>query len=242
MQLYPAIDMKNGQCVRLKQGAFNDITVYSDAPEEMAAQWESQGATWLHLVDLDEALAGHSVNEAVIRKITETVSIPVQIGGGIRSREAIASMLSLGVERVIIGTKAVEQPDFIRHMIEEFGADRIVVGVDAKDGMVATEGWEKVSTVSASDLCSQMKEFGVKHIVYTDIARDGMLTGPNVAYTKKLTDDTGLNIIASGGMSSMEDLKQLYEAGVKGAIIGKALYENRIRLSEAISEFENRTL
>ncbi len=242
MQLYPAIDMKNGQCVRLKQGAFNDITVYSDAPEEMAAQWESQGATWLHLVDLDGALAGHSVNEAVIRKITETVSIPVQIGGGIRSREAIASMLSLGVERVIIGTKAVEQPDFIRHMIEEFGADRIVVGVDAKDGMVATEGWEKVSTVSASDLCSQMKEFGVKHIVYTDIARDGMLTGPNVAYTKKLTDDTGLNIIASGGMSSMEDLKQLYEAGVKGAIIGKALYENRIRLSEAISEFENRTL
>jgi phosphoribosylformimino-5-aminoimidazole carboxamide ribotide isomerase len=238
MQLYPAIDLKNGQCVRLKQGEFKEITVYSDKPEETAALWQEQGATYLHLVDLDGALAGHSVNEEVIRRIVNTVSIPVEIGGGIRSEEAIASMLSLGVARVIIGTKAVKQPEFIRDMIEKFGADRIVLGVDAKDGMVAVEGWETVSEITASELCSQMKEYGICHIVYTDISRDGMLSGPNVAYTKKLTDETGLDVIASGGMSSMEDLKQLYEAGVQGAIIGKALYEKRIDLSEAVKTFE----
>lgn len=238
MQLYPAIDLKNGQCVRLKQGEFKEITVYSDKPEEIAALWQEQGATYLHLVDLDGALAGHSVNEEVIRKIVNTVSIPVEIGGGIRSEEAIASMLSLGVARVIIGTKAVKQPEFIRDMIEKFGADRIVLGVDAKDGMVAVEGWETVSEITASDLCSRMKEYGIRHIVYTDISRDGMLIGPNVAYTKKLTDETGLDVIASGGMSSMEDLRQLYEAGVQGAIIGKALYEKRIDLSEAVKTFE----
>jgi phosphoribosylformimino-5-aminoimidazole carboxamide ribotide isomerase len=238
MQLYPAIDLKNGQCVRLKQGEFKEITVYSDKPEEIAALWQEQGATYLHLVDLDGALAGHSVNEEVIRRIVNTVSIPVEIGGGIRSEEAIASMLSLGVARVIIGTKAVKQPEFIRDMIEKFGAERIVLGVDAKDGMVAVEGWETVSEITASDLCAQMKEYGIRHIVYTDISRDGMLTGPNVAYTKKLTDETGLDVIASGGMSSMEDLKQLYEAGVQGAIIGKALYEKRIDLSEAVKTFE----
>ena len=220
MQLYPAIDLKNGQCVRLKQGEFKEITVYSDKPEEIAALWQEQGATYLHLVDLDGALAGHSVNEEVIRRIVNTVSIPVEIGGGIRSEEAIASMLSLGVARVIIGTKAVKQPEFIRDMIETFGADRIVLGVDAKDGMVAVEGWETVSEITASDLCSRMKEYGIRHIVYTDISRDGMLSGPNVAYTKKLTDETGLDVIASGGMSSMEDLRELYEAGVQGAFIG----------------------
>ena len=238
MQLYPAIDLKNGQCVRLKQGEFKEITVYSDKPEEIAALWQEQGATYLHLVDLDGALAGHSVNEEVICRIVNTVSIPVEIGGGIRSEEAIASMLSLGVARVIIGTKAVKQPEFIRDMIETFGADRIVLGVDAKDGMVAVEGWETVSEITASDLCSRMKEYGIRHIVYTDISRDGMLIGPNVAYTKKLTDETGLDVIASGGMSSMEDLRQLYEAGVQGAIIGKALYEKRIDLSEAVKTFE----
>ncbi|MFT4105883.1 MAG: 1-(5-phosphoribosyl)-5-[(5-phosphoribosylamino)methylideneamino]imidazole-4-carboxamide isomerase [Lacrimispora sp.] len=240
MQLYPAIDLKNGQCVRLKQGEFKEITVYSDAPEEVAALWQSQGATFLHLVDLDGALAGYSVNKDVIKKIADTVSIPIEIGGGIRSEEAIEAMLSLGVSRVIIGTRAVENPEFLGEMVKKFGSERIVAGVDAKDGMVAVEGWEKISTMSASDLCGRMKEYGIQHIVYTDIARDGMLSGPNVAYTKKLTDDTGLDIIASGGMSSMEDLRQLYEAGVKGAIIGKALYEKRIDLKEAIDAFEKK--
>lgn len=238
MQLYPAIDLKDGQCVRLKQGEFKEITVYSQKPEEVAALWQSQGATFLHLVDLDGALAGRSVNEKIIKKIADTVSVPIEIGGGIRSEEAIESMLSLGAARVIIGTKAVENPEFIRDMVKKFGQDRIVAGVDAKDGMVAVEGWEKISGITASELCNRMKEYGVRHIVYTDISRDGMLTGPNVEYTKKLTEETGMDIIASGGMSSMEDLRQLYHAGVRGAIIGKALYEKRIDLMEAIEAFE----
>ena len=239
MQLYPAIDMKNGQCVRLRQGAFKDITVYSDAPEKVAAYWQEKGASFLHLVDLDGALAGYSVNEEAIRRIVAAVSIPIEIGGGIRTAKAAERMLGLGVKRVIIGTKAVEHPEFLQEMVEKFGEDAVVAGVDARDGMVAVEGWEKVSALTASGLCLKMKEFGVKHIVYTDISRDGMLTGPNVEATKKLTEDTGLDIIASGGVSCMEDLEHLYQAGIKGSIIGKALYENRIDLAEAVKRYEN---
>lgn len=238
MQLYPAIDMKGGKCVRLTQGLFDNVKVYSDTPADMAKLWVSQGATFLHIVDLDGALAGHSVNEKAIRTIVERVNIPIQLGGGIRSAEAVRNMLAFGITRCIIGTKAVENPEFIREMVAEFGADSIVVGVDAKNGMVAVEGWEKVSTLTASDLCMQMREYGVKHIVYTDISRDGMLSGPNVEATKKLTDETGMDIIASGGMSCMEDLQHLYDAGVQGAIIGKALYENRISLPDALARFE----
>ena len=238
MQLYPAIDMKNGQCVRLRQGAFKDITIYSDAPEKVAAHWQEKGASFLHVVDLDGALAGYSVNEEVIRRIADTVSIPIEIGGGIRSKEAVERMLDLGVRRVIIGTKAAEHPEFLRDMVRTFGEEAIVAGVDAKDGMVAVEGWEKVSSLTASDLCLTMKEYGVRHIVYTDISRDGMLSGPNVEATRKLTEETGLDIIASGGVSCMEDLKCLHEAGIRGAIIGKALYENRIDLAEAVRLYE----
>ena len=238
MQLYPAIDMKNGQCVRLRQGAFKDITIYSDAPEKVAAHWQEKGASFLHLVDLDGALAGYSVNEEVIRRIADMVSIPIEIGGGIRSKEAVERMLDLGVRRVIIGTKAAEHPEFLRDMVRTFGEEAIVAGVDAKDGMVAVEGWEKVSSLTASDLCLTMKEYGVRHIVYTDISRDGMLSGPNVEATRKLTEETGLDIIASGGVSCMEDLKCLHEAGIRGAIIGKALYENRIDLAEAVRLYE----
>ena len=238
MQLYPAIDMKNGQCVRLRQGAFKDITIYSDAPEKVAAHWQEKGASFLHLVDLDGALAGYSVNEEVIRRIADTVSIPIESGGGIRSGEAVERMLGLGVRRVIIGTKAAEHPEFLRDMVRTFGEEAIVAGVDAKDGMVAVEGWEKVSSLTASDLCLTMKEYGVRHIVYTDISRDGMLSGPNVEATRKLTEETGLDIIASGGVSCMEDLKCLHEAGIRGAIIGKALYENRIDLAEAVRLYE----
>lgn len=238
MQLYPAIDMKNGQCVRLRQGAFKDITIYSDAPEKVAAHWQEKGASFLHLVDLDGALAGYSVNEEVIRRIADTVSIPIEIGGGIRSGGAVERMLGLGVRRVIIGTKAVEHPEFLRDMVRTFGEEAIVAGVDAKDGMVAVEGWEKVSSLTARDLCLTMKEYGVRHIVYTDISRDGMLSGPNVEATRKLTEETGLDIIASGGVSCMEDLKCLHEAGIRGAIIGKALYENRIDLAEAVRLYE----
>ncbi len=238
MQLYPAIDIKGGKCVRLTQGLFDNVKIYSDTPAAMARLWRSQGATFLHVVDLDGALAGESVNRPVIQAVVEAVDIPVQLGGGIRTRQTVKDMLELGVSRVIIGTKAVERPEFIRELAEEFGPERIVAGVDARDGFVAVEGWEKVSTMTASDLCLRMKDYGVRHIVYTDIARDGMLSGPNVDATKKLTDETGLDVIASGGVSSMEDLQNLYDRGIRGAIIGKALYENRVALEEAVRRFE----
>lgn len=240
MQLYPAIDMKGGKCVRLTQGLFDNVKVYSDTPADMAKLWVSQGASFLHIVDLDGALAGRSVNEEAIRAIVKSVDVPIQLGGGIRSAEAVQYMLDLGITRCIIGTRAVEQPEFIRELIERFGPERIVVGVDAKNGMVAVEGWEKVSSLTAVDLCMQMKGFGVEHIVYTDISRDGTLTGPNVPYTKMLTDQTGMDIIASGGMSCMDDLIRLDENGIKGAIIGKALYEKKISLPDAVARFEGR--
>jgi phosphoribosylformimino-5-aminoimidazole carboxamide ribotide isomerase len=237
MQLYPAIDMKNGKCVRLTQGLFDNVKVYGDSPADMAKLWVSQGATFLHLVDLDGALAGHSVNESAIRAVVQQVDVPVELGGGLRSIEAVKSMLDLGVSRCIIGTKAAERPEFIRELVEAFGPERIVAGVDAKEGMVAVDGWERTSEMTASDLCLKMKEYGVQHIVYTDISRDGMLSGPNVTYTKMLTEKTGLDVIASGGVSCMEDLDMLYENGISGVIIGKALYENKIHLTEALKKF-----
>lgn len=238
MQIYPAIDIRGGQCVRLTQGLFNQAKIYSDSPSDIARLWVQKGASFLHLVDLDGALAGHFVNESVIRGIVEAVPVPVELGGGIRSREAVHDLLAMGVSRVIIGTKAVEQPEFIRELIEEFGADHIVVGVDAKDGLVAVEGWERVSSLTAVGLCQQMKQYGVEHIVYTDILRDGMLSGPNVAATKKLTEETGMDVIASGGVSCMEDLEALCQNGIRGAIIGKALYEKRVDLSEAVRRYQ----
>lgn len=234
MKLFPAIDIKNGQCVRLKQGQFSDILVYSNTPLKIAKQWESNGASFIHIVDLDGALMGHSVNDDVIRMIVNEVKIPVQVGGGIRSIKDIENKLELGVSRIIIGTKAVENPAFIKEAINTFGAEKIVVGIDAKNGMVAIEGWEKVSNYHAVSLALDMKEAGVKTIVYTDIAKDGMLMGPNLEHTQEMVDTTGLNIIASGGISSMKDLERLQEINVYGAIIGKALYENRIDLQKAI--------
>ena len=238
MKLYPAIDIKNGQCVRLRQGQFHDVEIYSQIPARVAKVWEEEGASYIHIVDLDGALAGRMVNETVIRNIIETVGIPVQTGGGIRTREDIEQKLAMGVSRVIIGTKAVENPEFIREMIHQFGADKIVIGIDAKNGMVAVEGWEKVSSLSAVDLAMQMKKIGVKTIVYTDIMKDGMLLGPNLEYTAEMVRTTGLDIIASGGVSSMNDLVSLSELGAGGVIIGKALYEKRINLRDAVQQFE----
>lgn len=238
MKLYPAIDIKDGRCVRLKQGRFDQVKVYSDSPAEVAALWESKGASFLHLVDLDGALKGRSANADCIREIVQTVNIPAELGGGIRSLDDIREVLELGVYRAIIGTKAVEDPQMLRDAVEQFGAEHIAVGIDAKDGMVAVNGWEQVSQISAMELAMQMKEMGVKTIIYTDISRDGMLTGPNVEATKRLSDATGLNVVASGGVSCMEDLRQIHEAGIHGAIIGKALYEERVDLADAVQEFE----
>lgn len=238
MQLYPAIDLKDGKSVRLKQGEFKDITVYCDEPYKVAQYFEENGASFIHLVDLDGALEGHSVNEETIKKIVSSVNIPCELGGGIRTMEDIERVLSYGINRVIIGTKAVSDPSFVEEAVKRFGSDRIVVGVDAKNGMVAIEGWEKLSDKTALSMCLSMKEMGVKNIVYTDISKDGMLMGPNVNMTQELTDKTGMNIIASGGVSSMEDLRNLNKAGIKGAIIGKAIYENRVNVKEAVDEFE----
>ncbi len=238
MQLYPAIDIKNGHCVRLRQGQFQDSQTYSNSPVSVARKWEEFGATFIHLVDLDGALEGYGVNEAVIKEIASTVKVPVQVGGGIRSIKDIDNKLSLGVNRVIIGTKAVEDPGFVKEAIATFGSDKIVVGIDAKDGFVAVEGWEKVSTLNAIPLAMSMKAIGVKTIVYTDISKDGMLSGPNVSHTKNMVEATGLDIIASGGVSSLKDLEMVEGVGVQGAIIGKALYEERIDLAKAIELFE----
>ena len=238
MRLYPAIDIKNGQCVRLKKGQFNEVTVYSDKPYEIAKKFEADGARFIHIVDLDGALKGERVNAKAIEDIVKSVSVPVQLGGGIRTLDNIKDVLDLGVYRVIIGTKAVENPEFIKEAIKQFGAERIVVGIDAKDGFVAVEGWEKLSDKTALSLALAMKDIGVQTIVYTDISKDGMLTGPNIEQTKLLSDQTGIDIIASGGMSCMEDLNHVYKAGIHGAIMGKALYEKKICLKETIEQFE----
>ena len=237
MILLPAIDMKDGNAVRLKKGDFNEVTVYSHDPSEIASEFEKSGAGFIHLVDLDGALAGHSVNETAIKKITSTVSVPCELGGGIRSLDAIEYVLGLGVYRAILGTSAVQDPGFVSEAVKKFGAERIVVGIDAKNGMVATHGWEKLSDITAVDMEMNMKKRGVKTIIYTDISRDGMLTGPNVEQTKKLSDDTGLDIIASGGVSCMDDLKELCDAGIYGSIIGKAYYEKKVDLKEAVELF-----
>lgn len=238
MKLFPAIDIKNGQCVRLTQGSFQDVLVYSNTPLKIAKQWEAQGASFIHIVDLDGALVGHSVNDEVIKAIVAEVKIPVQVGGGIRTIKDIENKLSLGIDRVIIGTKAVKDPAFIKEAITTFGTERIVIGIDAKDGMVAIEGWEQISNHQAVSLAMEMKKYGVKTIVYTDISKDGMLQGPNILHTKELVETTGLNIIASGGVSSLKDLEMLKEINVYGAIIGKALYEKRVDLEKAVALFE----
>ena len=239
MQLYPAIDLKDGQCVRLTQGRFDDAAIYETDAAQAALRWQKEGAAFLHLVDLDGARTGRSANAEAVASIVRAVSIPVQLGGGIRTRQAAAEALKMGIRRVIVGTRAVKDPDFIRQLIEEFGPERIVAGIDARDGMAAVDGWETLSARPALELCLQMRDCGVRHIVYTDISRDGMLTGPNVEATRRLTEATGLDIIASGGISSMEDLQQLQENGIRGAIIGKALYEKRIDLRQAVLRFQN---
>lgn len=238
MKLFPVIDVKNGYCVRLRQGQFQDIEVYSHFPVKIAKNWEQLGASFIHIVDLDGALVGHSVNGDIIKEIVSAVSIPVQVGGGVRTIMDIENLLNLGVTRVVIGTKAVENPAFVREAINAFGVDKILVAIDAKNGMVAIEGWEKMSTYNAVSLAKKMKEYGVKTIVYTDILKDGMMQGPNVEHTKEMVESTGLDIIVSGGISSLKDLEMINEVKAYGALMGKALYENKLDLKNAIELFE----
>lgn len=238
MRLYPAIDLKNGKCVRLLQGDYDAVTVYGDDPAQMAKKWESLGGTFLHLVDLDGAKEGKGVNDEVIKEIVKATTMQVEVGGGIRTLEAIEHKLSMGVDRVILGSVAVKNRTLVKEAIEKFGSSKIVVGVDAKKGKVAVEGWLEVTELSALDFCQELKKLGVKTIIYTDIAKDGMMQGPNVEETARLVEETGLHIIASGGVSCLEDLKAVEKIGVEGAIIGKALYTGAIDLKVATRYFE----
>lgn len=233
MKIYPAIDIKDGKCVRLFKGQFSDVTVYGDSPAEMAKKWESQGGEFIHVVDLDGALKGHGVNAAKIKEICESVSVPVQTGGGIRTMEDIEAKFACGIDRVIIGTKAVSDSEFVKRAVDKYGK-KIVIGIDAKDGMVAIEGWEKTSEFTAVEFAKKMVSLGVGTIVYTDIATDGTLAGPNVAAMAEMAGEAGADIIASGGVGSLEHIKSLAPTGVEGVIVGKALYTDKVNLAEAI--------
>lgn len=234
MRIYPAIDIKDGKCVRLLRGNFDDVTVYGDDPVQMAKKWESLGGEFIHVVDLDGALKGTGVNAEAIKNIARSVSVPVQTGGGIRNMEDIESRIASGVNRVIIGTKAVFDADFVRQAVAKYG-DKIVIGIDAKDGMVAVEGWEKTSNFTAVEFAKKMADIGVKTIVYTDIATDGTLMGPNVAAMSEMVKETGIDIIASGGIGSIEHIKSLVPTGVEGVIVGRALYTGNVSLEDAVA-------
>ena len=238
MRIYPAIDIKDGSCVRLLQGRFSDVTVYGDSPAEMAKKWESLGGEFIHVVDLDGALKGCGANFEKIKEICASVNVPVQTGGGIRTMEDIENRLSAGVSRVIIGTKAVSDADFVKRAVEKY-AEKIVIGIDAKDGMVAVEGWEKTSDFTAVEFAKKMVDLGVKTIVYTDIATDGTLMGPNVEAMAQMVAAVGADIIASGGVGSLEHIRALVPTGVEGVIVGRALYTGAVKLEEAIRAAEN---
>lgn len=236
MLIIPAIDLKDGACVRLKQGRMEDDTVFSDDPIGVAAQWVEQGARRLHLVDLNGAFAGTPINGEIVRAIAQRwPSLPIQIGGGIRSLETIEAYVQAGVSWVILGTKAVKEPSFVREACKAFPG-KVIVGIDAKDGWVATDGWAEVSSIQAIDLAKQFKADGISAIVYTDIARDGMMQGVNVEATAKLARDSGLPIIASGGVTNLDDIHRLMAAkhdGIVGAITGRAIYEGTLDLGQA---------
>ena len=236
MIIFPAIDIRGGKCVRLLKGDFNQETVFSDSPADMARKWQAQGAEYLHLVDLDGALAGSSQNLNAIEEILQAVDIPTELGGGIRSMEQIDQLLAMGITRVILGSVAVKNPDLVREACTKYG-ERIVVGIDAKDGIVAVEGWGKSGNIGVIELAQKMKEAGVKTIIYTDISRDGTLSGVNVEATVKLAQESGVKIVASGGVKSLEDIKALKKqesVGIEGVIAGKSIYMGTLDLAAAI--------
>lgn len=237
MLLIPAIDLKDGRCVRLRQGDLDDVTVFSDDPAAMALQWLEAGARRLHLVDLNGAVAGKPRNEASIRAIVEALDdeIPVQIGGGIRDLDTIERYLDGGVSYVIIGTAAVKSPGFLQEACSAFPGN-IIVGLDARDGKVATDGWSKLTRHDVVDLARKFEDYGVEAIIYTDIGRDGMLSGVNVEATVRLAQAVSIPVFASGGIASMEDIEKLcavYDEGVEGAILGRSLYEGTLDFEEA---------
>lgn len=237
MIVIPAIDLKEGKCVRLEQGLMDRDTVFNDDPGAQARIWEAQGAELLHIVDLDGAFAGVPVNRSAIEAIVRVITIPTQLGGGIRDLATIEAYLGMGIGRVIIGTAAQRNPELVKEACAKFPG-RIVVGIDAKNGMVAVQGWAEVTGVTAVELAKRFEGFGVAAIVYTDINRDGMLQGPNIEATKALAEAISIPVIASGGVSSLKDIENLLgveTSGVTGVVTGKAIYTGAIRLADAIA-------
>lgn len=236
MIIIPAVDIKNGKCVRLFQGRFDSETVFSNDPSAMAKRWETEGAEIIHVVDLDGAIEKHPQNLNSIRNIIENVKTPVQLGGGIRRIETVEMYLDLGVKRVIIGTEAIKNPKFVEEACQAY-PDQIVVGIDARNGMVAVEGWTETTRIKAVDLAKQFEDCGVAAINFTDIHRDGMETGPNIEATRRIAEAISIPVVASGGVSTIEDIKNLLPleaVGVTGIITGRALYTGSLNLKEAI--------
>ncbi len=237
MLIIPAIDLKEGKCVRLQQGLMDKATVYGEDPGAMAKHWQNQGAELLHVVDLNGAFAGAPRNLDAIKSIRQAVTMSIEVGGGIRDLATIGTLVSIGVERIILGTAAIENPQFVAEACAKYPG-RIIVGIDAKDGLVAIRGWAEVTKVKAIDLANQMQENGVIAIIYTDIKRDGMLSGPNVEATRDLARALHIPVIASGGVHTMKDIENLLavrQAGVSGVITGKAIYSGSLDLKEAIA-------
>ena len=235
MQIIPAIDLLNGQCVRLHQGDYEKVTHFSADPIEQALEWQRQGAQRLHLVDLDGARSGEPINHPLVRRITETLDIPVQLGGGIRNAEKAAELLSCGVDRIILGTVAVEQPELVMELAQRY-PQRVVVGIDARNGLVATKGWTQASQVDATVLAEKFNGIGLAALICTDIATDGTLEGPNLQFLRLMAKASGTPVIASGGIGDLTDLLSLLplEAdGVVGVIVGRALYDGKVNLQEA---------
>jgi len=233
----PAIDLKEGKCVRLEQGLMEKDTVFCDNPADQAREWERQGAELLHIVDLDGAFAGEPKNRVSIEAIVKAIAIPTQLGGGIRDIPTIEAYLSLGIGRVILGTAAQRNPELVEEACRLFPG-RIVVGIDAKNGMVAVQGWAEVTGVTAVDLAKRFEGYGVAAIIYTDIARDGMMQGPNIEATRALAEAISIPVIASGGVSSLKDIENLMAietSGIAGASTGKAVYTGAINLAEAVA-------
>ncbi|BAC12504.1 1-(5-phosphoribosyl)-5-[(5-phosphoribosylamino)methylideneamino]imidazole-4-carboxamide isomerase [Oceanobacillus iheyensis] len=233
MIIFPAIDIRNGKCVRLRQGDYNQETIYSNSPVEMAKEWEASGAEYLHTVDLDGAKSGESNNINIIQDVAQALSIPIQVGGGIRSLEVIDKYIQAGVSRVILGTAAITDSVFLQTAVESY-AEKIAVSIDARNGFIATDGWTKNSTVEAIPFIKQLESIGVKTIIYTDILKDGMMSGPNFQELDAVQQATTMNIIASGGVTTEKDVQQLKTMNLYGAIIGKALYDGSIKLQDIL--------
>lgn len=233
MIIFPAIDILNGKCVRLIQGDYNQEKVYGDSPIDMAKQWEEKGAEFIHIVDLNGAKSGESVNKEIIVDIAATVQVPIQVGGGIRTIDTVKDYLDAGVDRVIVGTAAITDDAFLREAVETY-KERIVVSLDARNGFVATDGWTDTSEVEALSLVNKLEEIGVKTIVYTDIAKDGMLQGPNLEEQKTINEATAIDVIASGGVTTKEDVENLQALKMYGAIIGKALYDGKLAFEDVV--------